>query len=46
MYMFRWLFTAGPADSDICEKNLHVMLTLCDKLNVPIKLSKVESLTI
>ena len=35
-------FTAGPANSDACEKNLHAMLALCEKLNVPIKPSKVR----
>ena len=35
-------FTAGPADSDECEQNLNFMLTLCRKLNVPIKPSKVQ----
>ena len=34
-------FTAGPADSSTCEENLHAMLALCEKLNVPTKQSKV-----
>ena len=38
-------FAAGPANSDACEKNLHAMLALCEKLNVPIKPSKVEGPT-
>ena len=38
-------FTAGPADSDVCEQSLNAMLTLCNILNVPIKPSKVEGPT-
>ena len=38
-------FTADPANSNICEKNLYAMLALCEKLNVPIKPSKVEGPT-
>ena len=38
-------FTAGPASSNTCEKNLHAMLSLCDTLNVPVKTSKVEGPT-
>ena len=38
-------FTAGPADSSTCEENLHAMSALCEKLNVPIKPSKVEGPT-
>ena len=38
-------FTAGPADSDVCEHSLNAMLTLCNILNVPIKPSKVEGPT-
>ena len=34
--------TAGPPDSNICASNLHTMLTFCDKINAPIKPSKVE----
>ena len=44
-YLLHYLddfFTAGLANSDECEQNLNVMLTLCRKLNVPIKPSKVE----
>ena len=37
--------TAGPANSDICDSNLHAMLTLCKTLNAPIKPSKVEGRT-
>ena len=39
-------FTAGPADSPVCARNLTAMLTLCDKINAPIKMSKVEGPTI
>ena len=35
-------FTAGSANSDTCDRNLHVILTLCKTLNAPIKPSKVE----
>ena len=38
-------FTAGPANSDICDSNLLAMLTLCKTLNAPIKPSKVEGPT-
>ena len=38
-------FTAGPADSDVCEHSLNAMLMLCNILNVPIKPSKVEGPT-
>ena len=38
-------FTAGPADSSTCEENFHVMLALCEKLNVPITPPKVEGPT-
>ena len=38
-------FTAGPTDSDVCEKSLNTMLTLCSVLNVPIKPLKVEGPT-
>ena len=37
--------TAGPPDSNICASNLHTMLTFCDKINAPIKPSKVEGPT-
>ena len=39
------IFTAGTADSSTCEENLDAMLALCEKLNVPIKPSKVEGPT-
>ena len=39
-------FTAGPANSDICDSNLHAMLTPCKTLNAPIKPSKVEGPTL
>ena len=38
-------FTAGPANSNDCEHNLHAMLSLCKTLNTPIKPSKVEGPT-
>ena len=38
-------FTAGPADSPVCAHNLQSMFTLCDKINAPIKMSKVEGPT-
>jgi len=38
-------FTAGSANSDTCEQNLHAMITLCKTLNAPIKPSKVEGPT-
>ena len=38
-------FTAGPADSPVCTRNLTAMLTLCDKINALIKMSKVEGPT-
>ena len=38
-------FTAGSANSDTCDRNLHTMLTLCETLNAPIKPSKVEGPT-
>ena len=37
--------TAGPPNSNACANNLHSMLTLSDKINAPIKSSKVEGLT-
>ena len=44
-YLLHYLddfFIAGPVNSDECEQNLNFMVTLCRKLNVPIKPSKVE----
>jgi len=38
-------FTAGPAASAACSQHLQSMLTLCEKINAPIKLSKVEGPT-
>ena len=38
-------FTAGPATSPVCAQNLQSMFTLCEKINAPIKLSKVEGPT-
>jgi len=35
-------FTAGHANTDDCKNNLTVMLTLCNKINAPVKSSKVE----
>ena len=35
-------FTAGPVDSPVCKQNLQAMFALCDKINAPIKMSKVE----
>ena len=35
------IFTADPADSSTCEENRNAMLAKCEKLNVPIKPSKV-----
>ena len=34
--------TAGPANSIICSQNLNAMLTLCEKINSPVKSSKIE----
>ena len=34
--------TAGPPDSTICSNNLNSMLSLCERINAPIKLSKIE----
>ena len=42
LYYLDDFFTAGQANSDEYEQNLNSMLTLCRKLNVPIKPSKVE----
>ena len=33
---------AGPANSTICSQNLNAMLTLCKKINSPIKSLKIE----
>ena len=38
-------FTAGPAASQECQMNLQSMFTLCEDINAPIKLSKVEGPT-
>jgi len=38
-------FTAGPANSQVCANNLSAMFTLCDRINAPIKMSKVEGPT-
>ena len=35
-------FTAGPADTNVCHNNLTAMLSLCERINAPIKPSKVE----
>ena len=35
-------FTAGPANSNDCMNNLTAMLSLCNKINAPVKSSKVE----
>ena len=48
LYILHYLddyLTAGPADSNLCATYLHTMLTFCDKINAPIKLSKVEGPT-
>ena len=37
--------TAGPPHSDVCANNLRTMLAFCDKINAPIKPSKVEGPT-
>ena len=34
--------TAGPANSAICSQNLNAMLSLCEKINSPVKSSKIE----
>ena len=34
--------TAGPPDSPICSYNLNSMLSLCERINAPIKSSKIE----
>jgi len=38
-------FTAGPAASQECAHNLDSMLSLCNSINAPVKLSKVEGPT-
>ena len=38
-------FTAGPAASPKCAQHLQSMVALCDKINAPIKMSKVEGPT-
>ena len=35
-------FTAGAPDSSECQNNLEAMLSLCQKINAPVKLTKVE----
>ena len=35
-------FTAGAPDSSKCQNNLEAMLSLCQKINAPVKLTKVE----
>jgi len=35
-------FTAGHANTDDCKNNLTAMLSLCNKINAPVKSSKVE----
>ena len=37
--------TAGPANSNDCMNNLTAMLSLCNKINAPVKSSKVEGLS-
>ena len=34
--------TAGPADSPVCSHNLNAMLSLCQNINTPVKISKIE----
>ena len=34
--------TAGPPDSPICSNNLNSMLSLCQRINAPVKSSKIE----
>ena len=34
--------TVGPAESDVCERNLEVLKSTCKDLGVPLKLEKVE----
>jgi len=38
-------FTAGRANTDDCKNNLAAMLFLCNKINAPVKSSKVEGLS-
>jgi len=37
--------TAGPANAEICQQNLTNMLSICHKINVPVKGEKVEGPT-
>ena len=34
--------TAGPPASSICNRNLNSMLSLCERINAPVKSSKIE----
>ena len=45
MQYFDDFFTAGPAAPPKCAQHLQSMLVLCDKINAPIKMSKVEGPT-
>ena len=38
-------FMAGPSNSPICAQNLSKMLSLCNSINAPLKLEKVEGPT-
>jgi len=40
--LLRWFFTAGSADTNVYYNNLTTMLFLCERINAPIKPSKVE----
>jgi len=47
-HLLRYLndfLTAGPANTEICQQNLTNMLSLCHKINVPVKREKVEGPT-
>ena len=35
-------FTAGALGTSECQENLDAMISLCQKINAPLKLSKVE----
>ena len=35
-------FTAGAPDTSECQNNLEAMLSVCQKINTPVKLTKVE----
>ena len=35
-------FTAGAPDTSECQNNLEAMLSVCQKINAPVKLTKVE----